>query len=97
MLKTTCPYCDKEIEPNIDKCPFCQKDDIIRVNNVIARAAERDRVYELNNPTITCPYCGSTDTKKIGTGSRLLSLSIAGLGSGKIGKQWHCKKCNSNF
>ena len=50
-----------------------------------------------SSPTITCPYCKSTDTKKISAGSRWLSTGLFGLASGKVGKQWHCNKCRSDF
>lgn len=46
---------------------------------------------------VKCPYCGSCDVKKISTGSRVVSVSMTGLASKKIGKQWHCNNCNSNF
>jgi len=48
-------------------------------------------------PKIECPYCKSTDTKKISGTSRLLSVGFFGIGSGKVGKQWHCRKCSSDF
>jgi len=48
-------------------------------------------------PTATCPYCQSTDTKKISGTSRFMSTGIFGLASGKLGKQWHCNKCKSDF
>ena len=35
-------------------------------------------------PIIQCPYCGSIDVKKIFFG-------------GFAEKQWHCKKCRSDF
>ncbi len=44
-----------------------------------------------------CPYCGSTDLNKIGTLGRAVSVGLFGLASGKIGKQWHCKNCGSDF
>jgi len=44
-----------------------------------------------------CPYCKSKDTKKISMVGRATSFSLFGFGSGKIGKQWHCNKCGSNF
>lgn len=50
-----------------------------------------------SEPIITCPYCNSTNTRKIGIVSRSVSASIFGLGSKKIGKQWHCDHCNSDF
>ncbi len=50
-----------------------------------------------SEPKITCPYCKSTNTKKIGIVSRSVSAGLFGLGSKKIGKQWHCNNCNSDF
>ena len=51
-----------------------------------------------NKPTtVTCPYCGSTDTKKITAVGRMASFSVFGIFSGKLGKQWHCNKCKSDF
>ena len=44
-----------------------------------------------------CPFCHQYWTTKIGTGSRMLSAGLFGLGSKKIGKQWHCHFCNSDF
>ena len=44
-----------------------------------------------------CPYCKSADTKKISTLSRAASVSLVGVASGKIGKQWHCNHCGSDF
>lgn len=50
-----------------------------------------------SKPTVTCPYCQSTNTKKISGTSRFMSTGIFGLASGKIGKQWHCNNCKSDF
>jgi len=46
---------------------------------------------------IECPYCHSLDTSKIGTVGRIASTSLFGLASKKIGKQWHCNNCGSDF
>lgn len=46
---------------------------------------------------VVCPYCKSTNTEKISTMSRAVSVSLVGAASGKLGKQWHCKNCGSNF
>lgn len=48
-------------------------------------------------PVITCPYCKSTNTKKLSSLSRAFSAGFFGLGSSKIGKQWHCNRCGSDF
>ena len=46
---------------------------------------------------ITCPYCKATNIRKIGIISRSVSAGLFGLGSKKIGKQWHCDHCGSDF
>ena len=47
--------------------------------------------------SVTCPYCHSRNTSKIGTVSRMFSAGFFGLGSKKLGKQWHCNSCGSDF
>lgn len=51
---------------------------------------------QLNND-IQCPYCKSNNINKISSTSRVASTYLLGLGSKKIGKQWHCNKCGSDF
>lgn len=46
---------------------------------------------------VSCPYCLSPNTEKITAVSRSASVGFFGLFSKKIGKQWHCNNCNSNF
>lgn len=46
---------------------------------------------------ITCPYCKSTNVQKIGLLNRTFSTGLFGLGSSKVGKQWHCNNCKSDF
>ena len=46
---------------------------------------------------VECPYCHSTNTKKISGSSRVASFLTFGLASKKVGKQWHCNKCGSDF
>ena len=46
---------------------------------------------------VECPYCKSRDTEKISSLSRAVSVGFFGLGSKKIGKQWHCNRCKSDF
>ena len=56
-----------------------------------------DRTYQEGVVLPECPYCHGYYTKKISTGSRMLSVGLFGLGSKKVGKQWHCCLCNSDF
>ena len=49
------------------------------------------------NTQVTCPYCKSTNTKKISAASRVGSILGFGLFSKKLGKEWHCNDCGSDF
>lgn len=40
-----------------------------------------------------CPACGSTSILKITAMDRIASISVFGAASGKIGKQYKCRKC----
>ena len=48
-------------------------------------------------PTITCPYCKSTDTKKITTTKKFFSTGVLGLASSTLGKNFHCNRCKADF
>ena len=63
----------------------------------IAFHAAIAKMDEEQHPHVECPYCHSNNTEKISTVSRAVSVSLVGAASGKIGKQWHCKQCGSNF
>jgi len=50
------------------------------------------------SPIITCPYCKSTDCKKISGLSKAGSVVLWGIFAlGKTTKQWHCNNCGSDF
>ncbi|MEE1447534.1 hypothetical protein [Faecalibacillus intestinalis] len=55
----------------------------------------QQRSHQPNVPH--CPTCGSTNVQKISGMSRWLSVGLFGIGSKKVGKQWHCKSCGSDF
>lgn len=46
---------------------------------------------------VHCPYCNSTNCKKISGISKATSVAMFGIFSQKVKKQWHCSNCNSNF
>jgi len=58
---------------------------------------QQQRRQESSSATVICPYCQSIKTKKITTTGRMFSTGLLGLASSKVGKQWHCTKCNSDF
>jgi len=51
----------------------------------------------LNLTNAKCPICGSSNIKKISTINKVVSTEMLGLASNKIGKQWHCNSCKSDF
>lgn len=68
---------------------------IVIIIYVIKKPIDENNIE--NRLEIKCPYCSSYDTKNISSISRLSSVGLFGLGSKKIGKQWHCNHCNSDF
>lgn len=66
-------------------------------NNEFMKLKNNFSVSTPTKPTVECPYCHSTNTKKISTFGRVFSTEFLGLGSSKVGKQWHCNNCNSDF
>lgn len=56
---------------------------------------QRQQQEQANLPK--CPYCQSTDLKKITGSDRFISVGLFGLASKKVGKQWHCNNCKSDF
>lgn len=54
--------------------------------------------YSYDKPVVECPYCHSTNTKKISGISKAGSVALFGVfAAGKVSKQWHCNNCNSDF
>ena len=52
----------------------------------------------LTSPKVECPYCHSTNTKKISGISKAGSVALFGVfAAGKVSKQWHCNNCSSDF
>lgn len=51
-----------------------------------------------NAPTVECPYCHSTNTKKISGISKAGNVALWGIfATSKVAKQWHCNNCKSDF
>ncbi len=50
------------------------------------------------NAKVSCPYCKSTNTKKITNTSKVVHTVLFGIFStSRNSKQWHCNNCNSDF
>lgn len=95
--KLRCPICGG-VYDKTDSVTKCLGYTCLRCHyDLITEDEYYSRGYIPAAPTVECPYCHSTNTKKISTFGRTLSTEFLGLGSSKVGKQWHCNKCNSDF
>ena len=85
--------------PEFDQYLFDHRDEILAKQSAEfnAKMAHGKAVLEEASRRVTCSYCGSTNVKKISFTSRTVSTGLFGLGSKKIGKQWHCNNCKSDF
>lgn len=48
-------------------------------------------------PTVTCPYCKSINTKRIAATAKAVDIAMFGIFGNKRRYQWHCNNCNSDF
>lgn len=97
-IEIECPYCGhnksyKNILLNgvseFGKCMNCGR---MTYNKVLKGFASNQ------TPLVECPYCHSTNTKKISTSSKVSRVALFGIFSmGKVTKQWHCNNCKSDF
>lgn len=53
--------------------------------------------FKPKEPIVSCHYCHSTNTNKIGIVKRSVSFGLFGFGGGKIGKQFHCNNCGARW
>lgn len=100
-----CPNCNKEYRDFDQYCLVCRyKLRYVEGSNKIDYCPEP---HESNfakipqqsiKPIVTCPYCKSTNTKKISNTSKAMSVGLFGIfGMSKVNKQWHCNNCKSDF
>lgn len=101
-----CPNCEKKYRDYDQYCVICRyKLKYIEGTEVVDYCPEPHRLISKEAVEkaidkavlVKCPYCDSIHTAKIPTIRRIFSTSLLGLASGKVGKQWHCNKCGSDF
>lgn len=82
-----------------DQYLFDHRDEILAKQSAEfdAKMAHGKAILEEQSRRVTCSYCGSSNVKKIGLLNRAVSTELWSLGSKKIGKQWHCNNCGSDF
>lgn len=85
--------------PEFDQYLFDHKDEILakRSAEFNAKMEHGKAILEEKSRMPKCTYCGSTNIRKIGLLNRAISTELWGLGSKKIGKQFHCNHCGADF
>ena len=98
-----------DIQLSDDQCPCCRvkkqhiiKDNIKEVCSVCGYVFNQDYVKQHEEllpkqSQIHCPYCNSTNVNRISSTKKAMSIIGFGILSNKIGKQWHCNNCKSDF
>lgn len=95
------------VEVICNKCGY-NKSKVIRLDNVeggeclkcgnLTFYKRTGPIAEPFKPTVKCPYCGSTNTKKISFGTKAAHTALFGVFAvGKVSKEWHCNNCKSDF
>lgn len=100
IRERNCPNCNEALDYLISM-EFNDNQELVREYSYNGNIIEHKKPIKYSNtnskPSVTCPYCNSTNCKKLGAISRGVSFGLFGFGSGKIGKQWHCNDCKSDF
>lgn len=109
-LEITCPKCGYGIsnllvwhfsygDAKIASCKRCKTTtykENFDVADAIAKQREQER--EQQQPKVTCPFCQSTNCKKISGASKIGKVALFGVfAAGSVSKTWHCNNCGSNF
>lgn len=78
-------------------------DEYVIRNKIKEQRLEQVKRYQANAQAqewlnkVHCPYCNSTNCKKISGVSKVTSVAMFGIFSQKVKKQWHCNNCKSDF
>lgn len=81
-------------DPRFSKAKFNERERKEEKNyQEFKEQSKRDVAAYYGNPTITCPTCGSTNTKKISGLSKAASVGLFGIFSQKVKHQFHCNSC----
>lgn len=105
-----CGFSEDQINAGVRgliNCDFChypmrRKEEIKQVNHPELYAERKHHVIgtvpSTSKNQVACPYCKSTNCKKISGLSKAGSVALWGIFAlGKTTKQWHCRSCGSDF
>ena len=82
---------------SLENNPILQAREMGEKERALQEYRKREEEYKYRN-NAECPYCHSKNTKKISGFSKAGSVALFGVfAMGKVGKQWHCNQCKSDF
>ena len=103
MKMYQCPNCGRTYTEfqNVYYCGTCNyklvnQEDIKKIKHPELSKREYHIIGRAEDPTKPipkCPTCQSTNTQKIGTGERVVSVAMMGIFSKKINKSFKCNSC----
>ncbi len=95
-----CPICDKIYRDYDQYCIKCnyklQQVEGSKVEDYPPEAHTPSTPIK-STPTVSCPYCKSTNTKKITSTEKAVNIALFGIFGNKRKYQWHCNNCKSDF
>ena len=91
-INTKCKVCGNEMEFS-----YAYKYNPNNGLNAIKNSNIKHTTIIQSKPEVTCPYCHTTNVKKITTTSKVVNTVIFGIFGTKRHKQWHCNSCGSDF
>lgn len=70
----------------------------LKLNQFKLQQEQKDEIEEKQQENqVHCPYCNSTNVKKITGTERAVSVGMLGLFSKKLNKSFKCKNCGGTF
>lgn len=100
LVKCFCNKCNKNTLFKVIFAPEGIVGECCKCKKYVVLKKDENYVPPVTNskPVVECPYCHSTNTKKISGLSKAGSVALWGIfAAGKVSKQWHCNNCNSDF
>ena len=68
------------------------------VDELVPRKSQQPIIQEQQIQNVPhCPYCNSTNLKRITTTAKVVNIAMFGLLGNKRKYQWHCDHCGSDF
>lgn len=103
FLLNNSEYIDKLVKfVQLTDCYFGDSsDEITKIieNNKIPKILniKTNEQFKQEQNQVHCPYCRSTNLKRITTTAKVLNIAMFGLLGNKRKYQWHCNSCNTDF